>query len=140
VNRTVCACPDCIEPCKRQPGYLIREDISAIAEYLKQQGRITTDEEVKQFLWASPGPLVGQASTGVMFHVPSITPKMARGRCVFLDDNDRCTIHPVSPAGCKFFDLHMSEAEGSRRSNYFIRQFGWDQEYQQFRDTLERKP
>lgn len=142
MNRTVCACAQCVELCKRQPGYMVHEDIGAITEHLKQQGRITADDEVKQFLWASPGAVVGrmEGRSLIKWRIGTITPRMANGRCVFLDDNDRCTIHAVSPVGCRMFDVHMDAAVGQERSAYFLKQIAGDQEYRQFRDTLERKP
>jgi len=32
-------------------------------------------------------------------------------RCVFLDAQDRCRIHPVAPFGCSHFDPHMDGGE-----------------------------
>jgi Fe-S-cluster containining protein len=48
--------------------------------------------------------------------IGSITPRMRHSRCVFLDKNDRCSIHPVAPFGCSHFDTHMPHSVAHPRS------------------------
>ena len=108
--RTTCACPDCVQCCKTQPGPLIPGDLERIATFLN-----LPLEEAKIFFWASDGAMVQDQATGRIRRVRTITPKYAHGKCVFLDANDRCRIHPVAPAGCAYFDTHMDAVEGMRR-------------------------
>ena len=64
---------------------------------------------MEQLFWASPGAMV-RDHYGEVYRVGTITPRFDRHkkRCVFLDDDERCTIHEVAPFGCAYFDTHMS--------------------------------
>lgn len=108
-HRTTCACDGCKACCKRQAGPLATGDFERIAEHLGE-----THEQAKEHFWASPGALVKE--DGGTIRVGTITPRMRRGRCVFLDENDRCKIHAVAPFGCAHFDTHMSAGIAHPRS------------------------
>jgi Fe-S-cluster containining protein len=124
-NRTVCACKDCVACCKRQPGSLIAGDFERIVDwFMKTQNwsREIALSHVKKQLWASPGAMVKNALTGEVRRVGTITPRWDRRRkcCVFLDENDRCTIHEVAPFGCAYVDTHMNRATAHERSLYGV--------------------
>lgn len=85
-----------------------------IAEFLK-----ITGEEAKKFFVASPGALLND--NGVTRRVGTITPKRVKSRCIFLDENDRCKIHPVAPTACAYFDTHMSRSMAMHRSVELVR-------------------
>jgi Fe-S-cluster containining protein len=128
--RTTCACPACVACCKRQPGSLAPGDLERIAAHLGE-----TVEDVRQHFWASPGALVMDTRTGRQFHIGTITPRLVRSRCVFLDEHDRCRVHPVAPAGCAKFDTHMGREEGATRGAALARE-QQDPAYQQQRAKL----
>lgn len=118
-ERTVCACQTCIAGCKSKPGALAPGDLEAIQTHLGQSG----DEFVETHFQASEGALVAKIidDAPVRFRVPSIVPaQQPDGRCVFLDEHDRCRVHPVAPAGCSYYDTHMDRAAADRRSVYLI--------------------
>src|SRR5258708_4879591 len=100
-ERTVCACRECVQCCKDQPGPLMPGDFERIAEFLGE-----TPEQAQSHFWASPGAMAKVKETGEIIKIGTITPKREKGRCVFLDENDRCKIHPVAPFGCAYFDTH----------------------------------
>ncbi len=127
-ERTVCACTECVACCKQQPGFLIPGDIQRIAEFL--------GAPVQEFLWASPGAKAMDTRTGRVFSIPTITPRMKDGRCAFLDENDRCKIHPVAPFGCAYADTHMSLEHGQRISVWAMREVMESGAYQEFRSHL----
>lgn len=111
-ERTVCACVECVNNCRHIPGYLIPADIERVARHL---GFTNLLEFAFTYLLASSGATVMQA--GHVFQIPTLVARRKEdGSCVFLDDNDRCRIHEVSPYGCAFFDVHQSNAEAQRRS------------------------
>lgn len=128
--RTTCACADCQACCTQQPGALAAGELETIAAYL---GRRVSDILGK--FWASPGALVGNSRTGETLRVGTITPKLVRGRCVFLTDDGRCGVHPVAPYGCRMFDTHMQAAEAQPRSLWLVQSTATPA-YQSLRKTL----
>lgn len=129
-KRTVCACAGCTQCCHRQPGSLAPGDYERIQAYLGK-----TDEEMKELFWASPGAIVLNMATDQFRRVGTITPQRHKSRCVFLNDEERCTIHEVAPVGCAYFDTHMGVREAQERSQWLVhsQQSG---EYQKLRSTL----
>jgi Fe-S-cluster containining protein len=137
-TRTSCACTDCTKLCKRQPGPLVDGDLDRILDYIIVKmppiEMLTRDELAQKFFCASPGALV-KISDGSTHRVGTIVPQMKRGRCVFLDENDRCKIHAVAPFGCSHFDTHMSRERAHARSIWAIRHQVSD-EYREQRNKL----
>jgi Fe-S-cluster containining protein len=129
-DKTSCACKQCVKCCYRQPGSLVPGDLQRIAAHLGE-----TPEEAKKHFWASPGALVKDLSTGQTIRIGTITPRRVKGKCVFLDANDRCTIHEVAPAGCRYFDTHMDARQAMPRS-IAMATSQQDPDYQALRDTL----
>jgi len=101
-----------------------------IAEHLGLSMRVTALK-----FWASPGALLMNTATGSTFRVGTITPRKVHGKCIFLDDDDRCTIHAVAPAGCSYFDTHQSREEGMPISKWVVG-LQAQPEYQSLRRTL----
>jgi Fe-S-cluster containining protein len=134
--RTECACPADRDYCRRAPGFLIPEDVQKIGDYLVEQGTIDAPDRVLAYLRASKGAVVGDSRTGRVFRIGTITPRMEDGRCVFLDDAERCRIHPVAPFACSRFDAHMSPEEGQRRSAWGLRQIVNSPGYELVRSLL----
>lgn len=134
-ERTTCACTDCVNCCKTQPGSLHPGDFERIADHLGE-----TREQAKLHFWKSPGALVARLDpTGKPLErvrIGTITPRMVNGRCVFLDEQDRCRIHPVAPVGCAYFDTHMGAREGQTRAAAHIRAIAGSLSYQRLRDEL----
>ena len=129
-ERTKCACSGCVSCCKRQPGPLAPGDFERIQAHLG-----ASDEDMAKLFCASHGALVHNRLTGATARIGSITPQKRKGRCVFLDENDRCKIHSVAPFGCAYFDTHMGMREGHERSVWLARA-QTDPEYQELRRTL----
>lgn len=112
-ERSVCACNECAANCKFIPGYLVPADIERISRSLGYSNVVTFALEN---LAASPGATV-MNSEGRVFQIPTLVPqRRADGSCKFLDGQNRCTIHTVSPFGCAFFDAHQSTEEANRKS------------------------
>jgi hypothetical protein len=137
-KRTVCACNDCVSFCKTKPGSLIPSDVGPIGQKLVEIGLIQRKEDVGQFLRATRGSIVQDLAAGKQIRVPGIGPaRDRRGRCFFLDDQDRCRIHGVSPFGCAYFDAHMERAEIERRQIWAIEQVRGSEDFQTLRSTLK---
>ena len=112
-KRTKCDCKDCAINCKYLPGYLLPEDLGRIARSL---GYTNLGQFAFDHLLASPGATV--MKEGRVFQIPTLVPRRKEdGSCMFLDENNRCTIHAVSPYGCAFFDAHQPDEEANLRSS-----------------------
>ncbi len=101
------------------PGCLIPGDLERIQEHVGDQ---SGDFVLSHFV-VSEGALVAKRVQGVLykFSVPSLVPAQhPDGRCVFLDADDRCSIHPVSPFGCSHCDTHLPREEGDRRMHFCV--------------------
>jgi len=102
-------------------------------EILKHIGKALDD--ASKYFWNSPGMVLG--SQGQTFRLRTITPRFENGRCVFLTDEGRCSIHPVAPFGCRYFDVHMTAHKGQKRARWGVNQIlDALQRYQSERDSL----
>ena len=110
--RTTCACEVCRAGCVTQPGFLGSGDIDRIVEMI---GVADRQHFLQRHFCASEGALVARIGVyGIeKFRIPTIVPKQHKdGRCVFLDRDGRCAIHPVAPIGCSHCDTHTPRAAG----------------------------
>jgi len=137
-TRTKCACDSCRACCKRQPGSLADGDLDRIVQYWSKAQGVSAEvalEQIKAQLCASPGALIMDSTSLVTKRVGTIVPKMRKGRCVFLDKDERCIIHEVAPFGCAYFDCHMSRVVAHPRSVWLVHT-QMDRQYQALRNEL----
>lgn len=99
VERSSCACNACVANCKVIPGFLIPSDLPRMA------GESDLFEWAEKHLLASPGATFIQR--GVTTKIPTLVPAKTERGCIFLSDDNKCTIHEVSPFGCAFFDCQQ---------------------------------
>ena len=112
--RTICDCQACVEHCRTKPGSLAPQDIDAIAAHLG----ITREECIEEHLTAGRGMIVAKGQE--LFRIPTVVPTRGfDGACHWLKDG-RCSIHEVSPYGCRFYDDHQAPHESDRRTLYLI--------------------
>jgi hypothetical protein len=132
-SRTECACVQCQQCCREQPGHLLPGDMETIAAHLQQPLA-----EVKKLFWASPGAVVMNSQTSRQFRIGTITPRYDRRkkRCVFLTEEGQCSIHAVAPFGCAYFDTHQSKEYGKTLSMWGLRKIQDDPAYKTLRDSL----
>lgn len=106
-----CACDMCKAGCKTKPGFLVPGDLENILVHLQ----IPSDDKlefVKERFEASEGATVADFSTGKTFQIPTIVPaQQPDGRCTFLTEDDRCSVHAVSPFGCREFNICDTTAD-----------------------------
>lgn len=130
-ERTYCDCAKCTAACKHMPGSLAPGDFERIATFT----RSPPDEKfLEEFFRASDGPLVRMFhddGTPEDLHIPTLVPRQEEdGRCVFLDERDRCIIHPVSPFGCRMYKVcDPPTQEDDEKSANMLRQILKVQEY-----------
>ena len=106
--RTICNCELCTINCRFIPGYLLPEDLDYIATFL---GYSKLSEFAEKNLLASPGAIV--IKDGRLCRIRTLVPaRNENGWCKFFDGS-LCTIHPVAPFGCAFFDSHQEQSESN---------------------------
>ncbi len=87
-----CSCSACEHGCKFGSGILAGDDIQKLANYLG-----VSEAELKE----------KYLEEVVLFHTKQWRPKLLRknkqpyGRCMFFDDEKKCTIHGAKPLQCK---------------------------------------
>ena len=120
MERTICDCQKCQSFCRR-PGYLVPDDVPAIAEYLG----MSTDDLRQNHLTAGKGTLYLHVVRGmppIVMHAPTLVPKSYDGWCQFFNvESGHCYIHPVAPFGCRMFDDHISPEEFETRRQHGLR-------------------
>ena len=130
-ERTICDCAQDQDRCRSGPGHLIPSDLPRLATYLKER-----NVDVSKTLQQGRGALVMNTKTMQTYRIPTITPSMRDdGSCVFFEAG-RCTVHPVAPFGCAYFDVHMDATEGHVRSMWGLHAIVNDPSYQAVRSRL----
>lgn len=121
-ERTTCACDLCRVPCRHMPGCLIPGELEEIAKHQGVDLETPEGEHwVQDHFRASNGARVYHPASRLMMDVPTIVPaQQPNGRCVFLTDEDSCSIHEVAPFGCSYHDLHLGKDEADRRSDLCV--------------------
>jgi len=112
------------------PGSLAPGDIERIANFC---GVECDSHFLESHFAASDGPIVrikdkdGLKDT----HIPTIVPQQKEdGSCVFLDENNKCSIHPVAPFGCRNFKVcDPPSYEDSCKSAHMLREVVATREY-----------
>lgn len=111
MERTSCACDMCSIGCRTIPGFLVPGDIAALAEAVRP-GR----DPLRKYLRKSDG-FVARGIDGRIYRVPTIVPAQYEdGECVSLLPDGKCSVHAVSPYGCRMFDSHMDAEKAGRLS------------------------
>ena len=106
--RTVCNCHLCAINCRFIPGYLLPEDLDKIPTFL---GYSKLFEFAEKNLLASPGALI--IKNRRLGRIRTLVPaRNDSDWCKFFDGR-LCTIHPVAPFGCAFFDSHQEQSESN---------------------------
>lgn len=112
-SRTTCDCHQCTINCKFLPGYLIPSDLDRIASHI---GTANLVEFAMNHLLASPGAILG-LSSGETKRIRTLVPaRKSDLSCIFLTEQQHCSIHSLSPFGCAFFDTHQTRQESDTRS------------------------
>lgn len=103
-----CHCEQCVSACLSDPGRLVPTDLKKIALFLRvSESQLKSDYLVRipaagrgrvQFLAPAKtkaGRLLAAPGTVVQDYYQA-----EKGRCIFLSEENRCSIHPVKPFEC----------------------------------------
>jgi Fe-S-cluster containining protein len=104
-----CSCNECISACLNDPGRLVPSDMPKMSRYLK----ISESDLKKNYLVIVSIKINGLAANALapakksgrrfIAEPGTIAPdyySKEKGRCIFLDDKERCLVHEVKPFEC----------------------------------------
>lgn len=129
-----CACKRCTAPCKSFPGFLVPGDMDRIARFMDAD----TNDGTFWEMWFDASEPVPVTVDGVQFEAGTIVPKQDEtGRCVFLNNNDTCMIHPVAPFGCSRFLSCRPDDEAIDRARTALTACATSQDYGMMRGFLK---
>ena len=104
-----CSCHECVSACRNEPGRLVPGDVARLSQLLGISERDLENDYLVRVPVTSGGPTVHAlapakkkghrfvAAPGTV--APDYYAKEA-GRCIFLDDNERCAVHEAKPFEC----------------------------------------
>jgi Fe-S-cluster containining protein len=104
-----CNCNECISACHNDPGRLIPSDIPRLSRLLKISELDLENNYLVRVQVRSNGhtahALVPAKIKGRRFIAEPGTTALdyyseEKGRCIFLDDKDRCSVHEAKPFEC----------------------------------------
>lgn len=139
LTRTICSCEICKQNCRVIPGYTLYEDIINIYYYITPLTNFM--DWCKLFFLASPGAIVGiKEEEGLkIYRIPTIVPKRDKdGYCIFFSRDEKCSIHPISPFGCRYFDCKQTGEEADNISKYGLMNISTDTHYKKLWDILHK--
>jgi len=134
LNRNICACDICKTNCKIIPGYLVFQDILNIYNYYNPVIGFTCF--IQLFFLASPGAIVMKNEN--IFRIPTIVPTRNKktNHCIFFTSDEKCSIHHISPFGCRYFNCKQTEEEADNISKLGLNNIINDLEYKKIWITL----
>lgn len=133
-----CTCKVCVEACTFKPGYFAPGEAERAATLLG----LTLQEFFDQYLgvdWYDKdetifvlSPALAYMGGGGMF------PPDPRGRCIFLDEHNRCKIHAAKPWECRRYHHGLSSEHVDAHHEAVASM--WKGHEQQLTDLLGRAP
>ena len=104
-----CSCHECVSACRNDPGRLVPDDVRKLSRLLGISARDLENDYLVRVSVASNGrtahALAPAKRKGRRFvAAPGTTAPdnyaKKKGQCIFLDDNDRCSVHEAKPFEC----------------------------------------
>ena len=104
-----CACSECVSACYNDPGRLVPGDIARISQHLNISSyelingylvKILQSHNNQKVFSLAPAKRKGKRCIIEPCNEAPEWYAQENGRCIFLDDNDCCSIHEVKPFEC----------------------------------------
>lgn len=137
-----CRCSYCQKACEHKPGWFMPGEAEKVADFLgmslqdlfKQKLMVDWYEGLLGPL--NPGFVLSPAVVG---EEPGVEfPAQPTGRCVFLTEDKRCSIHPVKPFECR--QAIHGDPEGESAHDHKLVALQWVDFTQQLTDLLGHEP
>ncbi len=104
-----CSCKECVSACHNDPGRLVPDDIVKLSQFMK----ISIDDLNKNYLVRVPVTINGHTAYALapakkkgqryIADPGTVAPAYyaeEKGRCIFLDERDLCSVHEAKPFEC----------------------------------------
>lgn len=136
-----CSCESCARACLNRPGYFAPGEAIKAAEFLGLTLREFFDKYlVVDFQTDHTGLKVSYyllmpATVGEQGTVAGYIPK--RGRCIFLNKENRCDIHSVKPKECRLYDHTVVKRDAE--ANHQMVASDWREAQQEVFAAIGRK-
>lgn len=100
LSRVECACAKCVNACKDIPGWFLPNEVAEAAAIFKMTEQQFFEKYLTVDYWTGDTIFVLRPRT-VAEPGGEVSPAYPFGhRCVFLDENNRCSIHAAKPHEC----------------------------------------
>lgn len=142
-NRKSCRCNRCVRACEQKPGWFAPGEAEKVAKHLGVSLKKLFETKLGVDYWV--GAEEGE-SENVYVLAPAIEemtpgteyPFDPRGRCVFLTDEGRCSIHAVKPRECREMLHDDSKSTFEDRKKSIVE--SWRPKQAQIEKLLGRRP
>jgi len=104
-----CSCKECVSACNNDPGRLVPGDIHKLSQFMKIAAndlkenylvRVPVTSNGHTVYALAPAKRKGQRFIAEPGTVAPGYYAEEKGRCIFLDDRDMCSVHEVKPFEC----------------------------------------
>lgn len=140
LNDTIeCSCEDCVAACHRKPGWFLPEEIKPTAELLGLTEQEFFNKHLSVDYYSNPNSFSFVLSPATTNSVPGEEfPFNPNGRCVFLTEDNKCSIHNAKPYECKAFDHRKLDIEGAKSHEAVAQE--WESDQDRIVKLLGREP
>lgn len=111
LKETSCTCEECVNMCKKRPCWGTPQEIENLIE-MGLSGRLMRDYWVGKFKEGEEGD-IDIISPAIVGHCGTNAPSWPKGRCTFLNGDNRCEIYKFRPIEARV--AHHSQKEGIHR-------------------------
>lgn len=137
-----CSCGTCVSACRKKPGWFSPNEIKPLADYLGITEKELFEKHllVDYYVDMEKDQVFFVLSPSIKDHKPGQEfPFFPTGSCVFLNADEKCSIHPAKPFECKAFDHRNEDFEAGKQVHFAVAQ-SWADYKQYITDLLGREP
>jgi len=139
VDTIECSCEGCVSACHKKPGWFIPEEIKPAADSMGLSEKEFFDKYLAVDYYFSSteklfvlAPVTKRSKPGVEY------PLDPRGSCIFITDDNKCSIHAFKPYECKHYD-HLKNHDTLKECHHAIAET-WSPHKDKIVELLGREP
>lgn len=137
-----CSCEVCVSACRKKPGWFLPEEIKPAAELLGLSEKDFFDKYLSvDYYGNTDGFLFVLAPATENSEPGKEYPLEPGGRCIFLDEDNKCQIHAAKPYECKSYDHRGSQSsQDDAKDNHKAVAEAWVPHLWKIKELLGRDP